>query len=512
MRHSVAAMVVAAWLLAALTCSAHADNLLDNPAFERGPWPQSPAWHGEMTVVDEPTLLGEKAGMLTVGPDAHATIYSGYVPCTAGLNYRFSIYARGSGTLSLRSIQLRDDPEDRYIIERPHERLELDDDWRPITIELAPTDAKVIRIAAVVHLEGEGATAYLDNAILTVMGLPGAAIEVEPSYAMVTPGESVQFSLAASSDAGPITDGTVRVNVVMGEQTHQAEIVITGETTAFTLAAPEADDPGLARVSFVSGALGIAQNAWIDVVAPETLAEFEAAARAARIDTPAHILFLGDSLSDQRRGHNYTDMLGYWLAREHGEVSYRNAAVGGDYITRMWARMQGENVHRAYRYDDLFEPTPTRVFIWTGHNDSKLRPNPEYRSPEDYEFDPVVPLDDFEETFVTVIEHVRSHAPAAQITIVSASASIYELRRDAVAARIADGQSGGNLFGRPDVLEAFNERMQSVAERVGADYVDVYEPTRTHPDRASIFTGDGVHMTHEGNLLIARLLLGYLGE
>ncbi len=506
--------LIAVALLAACAAApaAPGENLLEDPGFEKGPWPQSAAWHGEITSVAENPLSGEKAGKLVAGPEGDASIYSGYIPCTVGLRYRFTIQAKGAGTISLRSIQLTTDPENRYIIERPDNHMELTDEWQQIAIDISPEEPIVQKLAVVVQLDGEAATAFLDDALLTVLGMPGGELRMTPGYAMVAPGQSVSFDLAASCDEGPITEGLINATISIGEAIERREITMGGETTSWSWTAPEDVQPGQVAISVVNAEVGIGQSAWVDVVDAETYAQFEAAAQAAQIDTPAHVLFLGDSLTDGRRGHNYTDIVGFWLQKVHGDVTYRNAGAGGDYITRVWQRMQGQETYKTWMYDNLFEPTPTRVFIWLGHNDSKLKPKPEYTSPEDYPFDPVVPLDTFEETFVTVIEHIREHAPDAKFTIISASSSVHEITRATVVKRIEERGNGGSYFGKPDVLEAFNERMQAVAEATSSDYLDVYAPTRDHPDKLSIFTADGVHINDAGNRFVAKLILGYLGE
>ncbi|MFP4249091.1 MAG: SGNH/GDSL hydrolase family protein, partial [Armatimonadota bacterium] len=425
MRAPVHLTIALAILTATAALAAPGDQMLDNPGFEDGPWAQSPAWKGEMSVVDEPVVEGEKAGKL-VAEDGSAMAYTGYVTATAGLDYRFTIQARGAGSAQLRSTQVRDHPDDRYIIERPDPPVELTDEWQELAIEISPRDPLVTRIAVVVELEGENATAYLDDAFLTAKGLPGGELTVEPGYVMVTPGEAAEVKIGVRCDAGPIAEGALTVTLVFGEYVESGEIPITGETTTLPVAPPAAAESGEAKLVIVNADAGAGATAWVDVVEEQTFAEFEGLAEAALIDTPAHILFLGDSLTDQRRGHNYTDMVGYWLDRAHGDVSYRNAGVSGDYITRIWQRLQGEGAHRQEMYDDLLDPTPTRVFIWTGHNDSKLKSKPEYETPDDYPFDPVVPLDTFEETYVTVIEHIREHAPDAEITVISASSSVHE--------------------------------------------------------------------------------------
>jgi len=51
-----------------------------------------------------------------------------------------------------------------------------------------------------------------------------------------------------------------------------------------------------------------------------------------------------------------------------------------------------------------------------------------------------------------------------------------------------------------------------VAVETGADYLDVYEPTRRHPNKTELFTKDGVHVNERGNRLLAVEILHYLGR
>jgi lysophospholipase L1-like esterase len=69
-----------------------------------------------------------------------------------------------------------------------------------------------------------------------------------------------------------------------------------------------------------------------------------------------------------------------------------------------------------------------------------------------------------------------------------------------------------SLFGKPEVLEQFNAVARKVAQENGCDYLDVYEPTRTYPEKPVLFTADGVHLSAEGNRLIALELLKHLGK
>ncbi|MFW6438304.1 MAG: SGNH/GDSL hydrolase family protein, partial [Armatimonadota bacterium] len=381
MRVVVAVLIPLVLTLCSVALSAPGDQMLENPGFESGPWPQSPAWHGEMTVVNTPVLSGKSAGRLAAGPEGDAMAYTGYVPARAGLDYRFSVQVRGTGSVGLRSTQVRNHPDENYIIERPDNRIDLSDEWQEMVIDISPRDPLVTHIGIVVELEGGDAVAYLDDALLTSKGLPGARLTVDPGYVMLTPGEGCDLTVSVSSDDGPIVEGTLNTVFTLGDHVQAGEVPIAGETTTIHVAPPADVQPGEGTISIVNAAVGGGASAWVDVVDQETWAQFQTLAETAQIETPAHLLFLGDSLTDQRRGHNYTDMVSFWLDREHGDVTYRNAGVGGDYITRMWQRLQDEGAHRQEMYDDLFDPTPTRVFIWTGHNDSKLKSKPEYETP-----------------------------------------------------------------------------------------------------------------------------------
>ena len=78
--------------------------------------------------------------------------------------------------------------------------------------------------------------------------------------------------------------------------------------------------------------------------------------------------------------------------------------------------------------------------------------------------------------------------------------------------RQAEGRAH-NLFGKPDELERFNAVAKRVATELDADYVDVYEPTRTHPDKPGLFNpNDGVHLTNAGNRYIALELLKHFAR
>ncbi|NUP98475.1 MAG: hypothetical protein HUU35_01335, partial [Armatimonadetes bacterium] len=275
-------------------------------------------------------------------------------------------------------------------------------------------------------------------------------------------------------------------------------------TASYTCQVPAGSPPGLLGLNLLHPELGFAGTAYIDLVTPETKAAFAAA--AAKVAAAGeHWLFLGDSLTDFLRGYNYVDQVNYWLQRTHGPgFTVRNAGVGGDYITRVWQRLNGEKtVHRLSMYEALYEPKPARVFIFLGHNDSK-------QSSASNFVQPLVAPADFELQYRQSIAKLKADT-GASITLLSSTSSVFEICQ-ANAERTRAAGRPASLFGRPEMLEQFNAIAQRVAQETGAGYIDVYEPTRTHPDKPTLFTADGVHLTLLGNHLVALRILESLAR
>lgn len=95
--------------------------------------------------------------------------------------------------------------------------------------------------------------------------------------------------------------------------------------------------------------------------------------------------------------------------------------------------------------------------------------------------------------------------------MISATSSVYEITAATAEKSRARGKPH-NLFGKPEVLEQFNALARQAARDCGAEWLDVYEPTRRHPDKPSLYTADGVHVSNLGNRLLALEILKRLGS
>lgn len=229
---------------------------------------------------------------------------------------------------------------------------------------------------------------------------------------------------------------------------------------------------------------------------PEETAAINAAADRVRLALPAHLVFVGDSLTAMMPDDNYVAIIRQALQRRLGaDVRVTNAGVNGDTITRVQARLDRDVLQ--------LSPKPTHVFLFLGHNDSKLSWESRYQasfvSPEDYERQ-------YREVIVALQEKL-----GARVTVISATASAYELTK-AIADAKARTNTAHNLFGQPAALERFNAIARRVASGRGAGYLDVYTPTRTFPRPADLYRKDGVHVNERGNRLLAVEILRYLAS
>jgi len=362
------------------------------------------------------------------------------------------------------------------------------------------------KLALVCALTLVGLVCLMHGAVLAAT--PSAApqsdvrIHAEPEHPMLPSGGAVEIKITATKKGTPLASAGLSARLEGGTP---GEVRLDDSGTAgYRFQATPEMETGVHAVEFREPASGTVRKFYVDVVDQKTYDAFDETAKKIKPEaTPAHYLFIGDSLTDMFRGRNYVDKVDFWLWKIHGsQATVRNAGVGGDFILRVWQRLNKDpSSYRLNMYDNLYEPLPTRVFFFLGHNDSKLTSRSEYKQP-------VVPLEEFEEKYRLAIRKIQAETKA-RITVLSATSSVYEITKATSARRLAQGKAN-NLFGKPEALEQFNAVARKIAGQCGADYLDVYEPTRRHPDKQSLFTRDGVHVNNNGNRLLALEILKYL--
>lgn len=425
--------------------------------------------------------------------------------------FRYSMWAKGRGAFLLGCIEYRSPekytPHYKYRWQETPTRLA--DQWQEVVLEFSVPDPEVRALAVVAEVRGEGSEALMDDAALVQHQRHGFSLSTRPSHAMVPFGQTLEVQITVEKDNRPFGSGELTILTVAPDQDPvSTKVGISRDgATIHTFTAPPDTAGGVRRLVVAHSESGAVVDCCVDVVDQATFDAFDAAARAVQATPrPAHLLFIGDSLTDQQRGYNYVDKLAFWLRRSCSPaLTYRNAGVGGDFITRVWQRMKGDpQAYRLQTYDRLFDPAPTHVFFFLGHNDSKVSSRSGYT---EHCVDP----ETFEQQYRLAIDKVQKET-GAKVIVISATSSVFEICKANADNRKAQG-TAHNLFGKPEELEKFNAIAKRIASELGADYVDVYEPTRTHPDKPSLFNAnDGVHLTNAGNRFIALELLKYLAR
>ena len=501
-------------------------NLLSNAGFEsiQGTqvlgWRTPEYWSGSVSSVAEPKAVrsGKRSARLTaaekLGKHWGRVLQSVRVRDLTARRFRYSMWAKGSGEFLLGCIEYRS--AEKY---KPHYKyrwqenpVQLADKWQEVVFEFSIPDPEVRALALVAEVRGEGSETLLDDATFVQYQEPGFSLSVMPSHAMVPVGKSLDIQISVENierDGQPLRSGELTVLTIAPDQdpvAAKANIPADG-AAVFTFNAPTDAATGIHRLVIAHATSGAVVDCYVDVTDQETWDSFASAADQAKVQpVPAHLLFIGDSLTDQQRGYNYVDKLAFWLQRSYGpKLTYRNAGVGGDYISRVWQRMNADPAaYRLNMYDDLFNPKPTHVFFFLGHNDTKVSSKSGYTQQ-------CVDPQTFEEQYRLAIQKVQKETDA-KVIVISATSSVFEICKANADKRQAAGKSH-NLFGKPDELEKFNAIAKRIAAELDADYVDVYEPTRSHPNKPTLFNpNDGVHLTNAGNRFIAFELLKYFAR
>ena len=493
------------WLAGGVVWAA---NMLKDPGFEKGNtlFDAQTYWAGAVEHIQDAARAHEGKGVIRlVSAPGRGTVFGRLLlrsrqTDASGKMYAFSLWARGSGTLHLGGIRYVAPVEGKtpYEYDWQEEGVALNDTWQKVSYTIDVSRRMVNALAMVVELRGEG-EAYLDDVSLETVVQPGAFVTAPAGHLVLPLGEAGDIAFATPPQA------PVFVSVVKGKDAPVChELTSTAEGKAVVPSAWfVSEQPADCRVTVCSG--GAAANVNIAFAAPESIARSLSLAKAAALTKPLRILYLGDSLTDFDRGRNYCDKVDLWLNQAFpGLASFRNAGIGGDYITRMEDRIYGRAAHRQEMYDGLWDEKYDVIFIFLGHNDTKTTAKNDLKVA-------VVPPEAQEASFRKVIEQIRQQSQAP-IVFISGASMVEEIcRRNHEKA--LPTRPNASLFGLPVHVEAFNDVLQKLGKELGIAYLDVYTPMKNHPDKPSLFSpADGVHLSAAGHAFVADAILAALAS
>lgn len=351
-------------------------------------------------------------------------------------------------------------------------------------------EAVPIRIAPILQVDGMG-EAIIASYLLETISSPDAVMENRNTHQILPEGaplEELQFRFSKAGQPALI---------FQNRQVHKATTAADGLLTLSGLTAHN----GLNRIT--ASAEGASATCYIDAMPRQEWDAFDQAASAIKVTSKIHCLFIGDSLTDFDRGHNSLDKLSFWLEKYNpGQFSIRNAAVRGDYITRVEQRMKGEKAFMQERYDNLFGENYDLIIFWLGHNDTRADSNTGYSQP-------LVSPQEQEASFRRVIQLIRQSSQAP-ILLISPSPSNAEMLQERADKQPADKRV--ILFGKAEHVQAYDQTLQKLAADQKLGYLHVTGAFKQHPELPLLFQEDGVHLSEIGHRFVAMQLLSAFAE
>ncbi|MBN2293531.1 MAG: carbohydrate binding domain-containing protein [Pirellulales bacterium] len=523
MKRLVYLCTVSAILILTSTLCTGEDNALSNAGFEKAKgqsvenWEVPKHWSGTLVSDNTTSRSGKACGKLTAeekGNKHWGRIWQSLkFSVFSGRKIRYSMWAKGKGEFLLGAVQYKPRIKDEktYTYLWSEQVVTLTDKWQKVVYEFSVTNPNVNHLIAIAEIRGEGAEVFIDDASFAYFHKTDTKLSLTPALTMAFPGGTSEVAFALTENDKAITNSTIEVILmhVSGISIRSSVSTDTAGKAKLSVAIPKDSQPCSWRVVAFSTDTGASAEAFCDITAEDEFVKMDATAKKIKLPAPLRILYIGDSLSDQQRGHNYTDKINFWLNRYNpGHATFNNAGVVGDHITRIWDRIRsidGEKpVYRQDMYDKLLEPKPDIVFIFLGHNDTKASRKNDYKIP-------LVPTAVQEDTYKKVIAYIQKHCDA-RIVLLTASSSVYEICRANADKKIKLDKTA-YCFGVPARMEEFNAVIEKLCHELKLDCVDVYKPTKNHPDKPSLFSPrDGVHLSKKGNQFIALQILKYLAE
>ncbi len=471
----------------------HAEILKDDTfRTQLNTWNTPSYWGGKISRVRK-----DKQGFLQLDPTeksgrtfARALAFSRQIDFYPEYKIRITVRAEGSGTfLAGLLVYDRNSGSPVYL---PGEKVQLSDELRQYETSFVLTNAPRM-VLPYLEIDGKG-MARVESFRMETVAENNASIIPAATLQIVKSPEELSPAVFETS----MKDREFRLYQKNGSLLTEKKT--RSDASGKVVFEPEKKGSGIVFLTASAG--GVAGTAYADVMTPAEYAATDELARKIRLGKKIHALIIGDSLSDFYRGRNYADMLNFWLNKYNpGKFSFRNAGVGGDFLTRVEARLNGmTNGKKAYRqemYDRLFDENYDLIFIFLGQNDTYVTRSKDFDNPR------VGPAE--QEALLRRVLDILGRNSKAKIVLISPSPSNEKLFLDRLAA-LKEGVEMG-MFGARKHVEAFDAVNRKICAERKLDYIDILTPMRRTPDLKALYVEDGVHLSNEGAQLISREIL-----
>ncbi|MDO9542287.1 MAG: GDSL-type esterase/lipase family protein [Kiritimatiellia bacterium] len=510
-----------------INCTADELNLLVNPSFQRGLTDWTHADAGSFNKAVGKGIKGSDCVEITGGSLWQMIIHSPKSPKyrykvdeiigPADRLYRFSIMAKGSETIEAGVKSLISTPDNKTETNNNWSHpVKLTGDWQKIEFSGQEKNPRCFALQPTIRLSGNSnSPVLLDDADFKYYAAQDTQLKVNPAYIAGFPGAKLKTDISVLKDNQPCRDIPVNIRTFYSPQGFgfDGEMQETkGKTgpegiVAYALDVPLKNASEVLRASISVPKFSLAKNLFISLFKPDDVKNADNLASKIKLNSNLFILYIGDSNTEFRRGHNYTDMVDFFLNKHNpGLTSFENAGVGGDYITRVWERVEGTKGGKpAYRqdaYNNLLSQKPDLIFIALGGNDSRALSTHNYKIP-------LVQPEKQYELYNKLVDYLRENTKAKIVFVSTPSFYLPVQEKNAEKSRAQNKTHV--LFGLDEHIVNFNNTLKKICAEKNIDYIDVYTPTKNHPEKQKLFSAnDGVHFSEEGNLVVANAIIEYL--
>ncbi len=417
-----------------------------------------------------------------------------------GETFELSVMAKGQGSLSLGCAMLGGTPMRlKGLGSVSSKPVKLDEKWRKIVFTHTFTRRDVLEFSYRIQLQGQGAEVQLDDATLVQVLKRQADFKAPSGNYMVYPGQRIEIKVAVSykDDKSRADLAVVPVNFPV------SCVSLNKDSGELTVNVPVQSNGKTLRLDLFDRTSGIGRQVYLDAVSrTQYLAVEQVMKRQVRPARNLNVLVLGDSLSDLYRGQNYVDLLAFWTGTQFGsDIRWFNYGVRGDYISRIFRRLKGDQVWGKRRYNDIFANQPDVAFIFCGHNDSRLTASSKFISPK-------VPVETFKKDLLATVGLLRRKNPVIKIVLLTPAASNF------AKSQAIWRQKGKriDLFGQPAIMKKFRDAVIEAAREQKCILIDLYKYTENYPANAELFQPDGVHLSALGNYFVTLKIMENLTE
>ncbi len=436
-----------------------------------------------------------------------AGLARGIYVCTPAVwarKYTVEVVASGTGKLVIGETQTLF----RYCNPRSKQRVvseefELGEEFKTYTAEIMCMDLGVWRTGFFVEVHGENAVANIASANMKwqenkqqitayprhIVAYPGMKLAADFTFerdADIKAFDGAEFSDAKTKDKAFHIEAAPGV-AELGKVDDATHLQSTGRIGVYSEA-----DAAVADVLITT----LPEDEWKSI---------DAIASRIKFDKPQRILFIADSLADFERGFNFVDKFEFWLNQHNPHKCFiHNAGIGGNYIEWVFNCLSGKSNYRTHMYKGLMDKEWDRIFIFLGQNDTRHHYLASIGKP-DYQPVPEEKHADYLRGAIKLLQEKSK----AKITLISPISTNWE----ASAKSAEHAKNTGKpyvIFGEPDRVEAYFKTVQEVAAEFNLDVIDIYNPVKEMPNKAELFTPDGVHLTMKGHNYFCTKLLEYM--